>query len=1183
MFEQNSSQIKTASTFKESKTKKNLNNNLVSSIKSNLIQKMAYDMENRNNIKKEKSSKEINKNINLIQKEKKTQIDIKEDGKDLDKNINIKNNIKRIKTQKVQFIDKKDKEKVSNKDKDIIIKNEEIKNEIKENKILKETKKDDNLNKKFKGNEEFDSEKEEKEDELDKTSENKKIENEIDNNIEEKQNIDNNEDVINDQNIINNGNELKDENNILSEKEGHNESFEEQIHENNLNEIKEENNYDENINIDNIIYNKTKLDSKNISINNNPKLEKRNLSDLDIDDFKDFKEEYYLNRKYDKTNVDKGKIFFKYRYLRNKYTQINETIHRLTTTNYHQPSSKRDNEKGRFTTFNASKENKKLIDQRYSHVNPSNSRFTLLNNVYLSNFVQNPSSHILNSIDKDSQLRHYHSQFLKITENSILYFNLKQFEESYLYLYMNGIIKNLKEFGEFLLVGNGYDKFIIGDFLAKNEVPNDKKEVLEGFVNGIKMKYEEISFLECIRFFMKRFYLPKDANLILEIMNTFCQIYFETNKTNEEFLNIFKNSNSIYLLISTLLAVNTMFTRKDIKNMNMIKKEEFISMNNSIQEAFLINLYDQLKIHPLEIESDNYNETVYRRMSTLIKEKFPKHSKSRKSFNLYDNDSNDENENEIINDFIVIENDNKENEIDSFNLTKNLYNFNDKDGEILVKIQKFHKFVGNELKHEREFLVHENYTKLIWGKNVEINKDKGNLHTIMIKDIKDVFNGVEHSEILKKYITLNPKEIKEKNHFITIITQEREINLKSDSLNVALLWYKALKSLVIKVKNENNKKKSENIKKMNKKFKLKLEALWKEFILPNWNIYGYYILEQLQKRKEIRETKNNTNNNKTTIAIINEVADNKILEYYDFFKFYKIGLPQFCRGTIWRFLIGNPCSMTEKLYENYLSKIEKVDFNDFDIRYHEDNNSIFNFEYNINQMIVDIIIEKDLLKDELLKLKIDSIQIMNKSYNILRVFYLIRNDLIYKKSIIPLIYIFLIVESEEYNAFCDIYNLICNNDIFKFYIDDEIDINKSLDFFNNLVEKHLPQIHKHFKNLEITHDLYFIPWMTELFSSSLELKLIFRIIDLYLIEGEYILYQTGLTILAIQEDDLLDLTIGEILNLVQRLPNKHKIKHFLKKMKNFDMTKNEYAKWKKENELGTQKLLLFQAIFNDDN
>ena len=58
-------------------------------------------------------------------------------------------------------------------------------------------------------------------------------------------------------------------------------------------------------------------------MNKNPKLEKRNLSDLDVDDFKDFKEEYYLNRKYDKTNVDKGKLFFKYRYSVYQFQIIN--------------------------------------------------------------------------------------------------------------------------------------------------------------------------------------------------------------------------------------------------------------------------------------------------------------------------------------------------------------------------------------------------------------------------------------------------------------------------------------------------------------------------------------------------------------------------------------------------------------------------------------------------------------------------------------------------------------------------------------------------------------------------------------------------------------------------------------------------------------------------------------------
>ena len=365
---------------------------------------------------------------------------------------------------------------------------------------------------------------------------------------------------------------------------------------------------------------------------------------------------------------------------------------------------------------------------------------------------------------------------------------------------------------------------------------------------------------------------------------------------------------------------------------------------------------------------------------------------------------------------------------------------------------------------------------------------------------------------------------------------------------------------------------------------MKLEGLWKEFILPNWNIYGKYIIEKLQKRNEMKETKGPLpNSNKTIIDIIKDVAGSKILEYYDFFRLYKIGLPQFCRGTIWRILIGNPCCMTESLYEKYLEKIEKVDFKDFDMRYHEDNNTIFNFEYNINQMIVDVIKEKDRLKEELIKYKIDVELIMNKSYNISRVLYLIRKDLIYKKGILTLIYVFLIIETEEYNAFCNIYNLICNNDIIKYYIDNEADIKKYIDFFSNLVQRHLPQIHKHFKNLEISYDLFFIQWMSELFSSSLELKLLYRIIDLYLIEGEYILYQAGLTILGIQEDDLLDLTISEILNLVKKVPSKHKAKNFMKKMKRFDTVKNEYAKWKSENELGTQKLLLFQAIFNDDN
>ena len=281
-------------------------------------------------------------------------------------------------------------------------------------------------------------------------------------------------------------------------------------------------------------------------------------------------------------------------------------------------------------------------------------------------------------------------------------------------------------------------------------------------------------------------------------------------------------------------------------------------------------------------------------------------------------------------------------------------------------------------------------------------------------------------------------------------------------------------------------------------------------------------------------------------------------------------------------MIGNACYITETLYENYLLKVEPEDFNTFDKKYHEDINTILNREYYINQMITDIIKTKDLFLLDLKNLKIDQNQIMIECYYVLRIFFLMRSDLVYKYSIVPLIFVFLMIDENEYNAFCNVYNLICNSDIIKFYIGDEDFINKYIVLFNGFVKKYLPKIHEHFTNLEIEHELYFIPWITEIFSSSMSYKLLLRVLDLYLINGEYILFQIGLSILAIQEDNLIDLAINEIFKLLKRLSSKYKEDLFLEKMKSFDCIKEDYNNWKNENELGSQKLQLFQAIFNDD-
>ena len=1216
---------------KENTSKQNINISKENSAKPNLNIPKENNLSINLNIEKEKTDikkenekkSEIKENdINLIKKEiekkherkgsENKEIKKEPEKKDGKKEKGKDNNNKEVKKNIIEEIKKQmEKGKYNKKDNEIkISKKEDKNNENKKENEAKTSKKDDKdknmenkkdniineITKKF--------EKESKKEgdiSLRKESTNTDIKNENkNNNIIKDPNINKEKEKDKDNNIIKNNlflNKFK-----SSPNSNGNSNQEKKPEKSKFDKIYEHLYSDENLNDDN------KKDS-----NNNIHL--KTLSDLEIDNFKDFNEEDYSVRKYDKSTIDKGKIFFKYRYLKNKYTQINETIQRLSNVN-----ANNINNNNRNTSFNANKflfsnniNNNNINNQNRNTINIDN-KFKLSSNIHLSFFIKNPSSQCLNSIDKDSELRHYHSQFLQLTEKSIISFNLKKFEESYLYLFSNNIIKNLEEFGEFLLVVNGFDKLVIGEFLCSSSIPNDKKVVLRSFINSIKMNNEEIKFLDCFRFFMKRFYLPKDANLILEIMNTFSEIYFEYNKKNTDFVNTFKNPNNIYLLISTLLAVNTMFTRKDIKNLNIIKKEEFVTMNKDIPENVIINIYEQLEKTPLLIDNENYNENIYKRMSTLVKEKISsrknddddtflsksstfneqissvgsKKAEEKPKFIINEEDS-DEEYDSIFNIDFSAKKVKSSNGMgyrpfirSSFSLTKNLYSFTKQDQDILSKTQKFYKLVGGGVLHEREFLVYDNLTKLIWGKNVDESKIKGNLHYILITDIFDVFNGIEHSENIKKYIKSNPKEAKEKNNFITIISNKKELNIKSDSLQTALLWYKALKSLVLKTKNENFKKSSKALNEMNTQFKLKLDELWKDFILPKWNIYGNYILIKLKKRNKIQVEKETNNPKKNIDTILKDTENNKNLEYSDFFEFFYLGLPTFCRGTIWKILIGNTCYITETLYENYLSQVEPQNFNTFDIKYHEDINTIFNQEFNINQMISDIIKAKDFFLSELINLNIDQEQIMNESYNILRIFFLIRNDLVYKKSIVPLIFVFLMVEENEYESFCNLYNLICNSDIIRLYIGDEDYINKNVAFFRDLVKKYLPKIHEHFSNLEIEHELYFIPWFSEIFSSSMSYKLLLRVLDLYLINGEYILFQVALTILAVQEDDLLDLAISEIFKILKKLSSKYKEDFFLEKMKSFDCVKEEYNKWKNENELGTQKLQLFKAIFNDD-
>ena len=802
-------------------------------------------------------------------------------------------------------------------------------------------------------------------------------------------------------------------------------------------------------------------------------------------------------------------------------------------------------------------------------------------------------------MEKEKIFRLHNSNFLLIIEKVIFSFNQKNFKESYNILLSSEIISSLKEFGEFLLSVNGFDKFMIGEFLAKEKPPNEKGEVLNYFMGSINMKHSEISLLESIRFLLSRINLPKDANLILTIMESFTNYFFKVNENNEEFINIFGNTDNIYLLISSLLALNTMFTRTDIKNMNLIKKEEFINMNNNVKDDYLSELYDKLKNQPITM-SDDYSEIIYQKLTPLVSEKTNRISLIKNNAKSERKKNNKEDDNPDIFDDL------KDKDIIKLSTIKiNYDNFTLEDEEFLCNIKKFYKITGTKVPILYDILVTNNCTKIVWDKNIDfLNINK--CHYLNIKDINEVYNGMdicEHSNNIKKYIKANPTEEKSIINFISIsyCNNKESLDLKCDDIDLALKWFKALKSLINKVNNEELKNRELiNDEQIKEKESIKNE-IWDKYILKKWDKYGNYLIFKLQERTNFynylkNDLKQSTKNveiseEKKSIKYISSFFDNlkqnltkRDIEINEFYTLCNFGFPFFLRNKLWRILIGNQYFITENLYNSIKNKINKTDLNlnfeDLEKRYkkNKDKKISFNKDERLNKIIIDILFVKNIFLDDILERNIDQYNLMWSVYKIIRVLLLFRSDIVYNIIFVEIIYLFSIVEEKEEIAFSNIVNFLFNNNFIKLLIGNEKlrkDMtNKNIYFFKNLIKSKIPNVDEHLSHLEIIPELYFIPWMDELYIKVLNVNILLQVFDLYLLNGEYILFQTGVAILKILEDEITNLTISQVLKLLKRLPDKYKKERFFEVFYNLNGIKSDYVEWNRQNELMRHKNIL---------
>lgn len=130
----------------------------------------------------------------------------------------------------------------------------------------------------------------------------------------------------------------------------------------------------------------------------------------------------------------------------------------------------------------------------------------------------------------------YKKLFLILLEKSVISFNYRYIKESYEMLLDFDIIDNPYEFGEILLAETGYNSEIIGEFISKNDYPNEKGEVTNGFLGAIEISDFE-NILEYLKFIFWRAKIPKNGFIITKTITNLC---FQDNHAIEKLKSLFK-------------------------------------------------------------------------------------------------------------------------------------------------------------------------------------------------------------------------------------------------------------------------------------------------------------------------------------------------------------------------------------------------------------------------------------------------------------------------------------------------------------------------------------------------------------------------------------------------------------------------------------------------------------------
>ncbi|XP_039727631.1 TBC1 domain family member 12 isoform X2 [Pteropus medius] len=331
-----------------------------------------------------------------------------------------------------------------------------------------------------------------------------------------------------------------------------------------------------------------------------------------------------------------------------------------------------------------------------------------------------------------------------------------------------------------------------------------------------------------------------------------------------------------------------------------------------------------------------------------------------------------------------------------------------------------------------------------------------------------------------------------------LILEDRPSNLPAKSVEEALRHRQEYDEMVAEAKKREIKEAHKRKKIMKERFKQEENianamVVWINEILPNWEI--------MRSTRRVREL-------------------------------WWQGLPPSVRGKVWSLAVGNELNITPELYEIFLSRAKERWKSFSETSSENDTEGVY---------VADREASLELIKLDISR-TFPSLYIFQKGgpyhdvlHSILGAYTCYRPDVGYVQgmSFIAAVLILNLEEADAFIAFANLLNKPCQLAFFR------VDHSMMLKYFATFevfFEENLSKLFLHFKSYSLTPDIYLIDWIFTLYSKSLPLDLACRVWDVFCRDGEEFLFRTGLGILRLYEDILLQMDFIHIAQFLTKLP-----------------------------------------------